>query len=91
MLELSRKDFTEACERAQVWGSVTVDPHQGRGATGPGLTLPVAKVNDFLAAMALIMADGGRSSDAVHLVARVRTEPQGRGVMAFWPDAVLVD
>lgn len=89
-LELTRHQLALACQQAEIAGSEILDPHVGRDGTGPGLTLPVVKVPEFLAALALILAYEGRSVDAANLATWVRTDPKGRAIAAYWPNAVLV-
>lgn len=88
-LELTRRQLAAACQQAEIWGSQVLDTHVGRDGDGPGLTLPVAKVPAFLAALTVVLAQEGRTTEAVNLSASVRTEPKGAAIAAYWPGALL--
>jgi hypothetical protein len=90
-LTLPRKHLVKACEQADVLGSEILDSHTGRRGTGAGLTLPTWKANEVLAALAQLLIDDGRGSDAAHVIAGNFTEPKGRALVAYWPDATLTD
>lgn len=89
-LELSRKHLAKACEQIEVWGYKVFANHNP-GGTGVAITLPPAKVGEFMTALAELIAEDGREDDAEDATHLVHTSPKGRAIKATWPGAVLTD
>lgn len=94
-MQISRQDIVIAAENADLREDdySIRESYAGRfDVTGAGVVLPASDTTLFMVSLAVLLAEDGRSEDALNLARLAHTDSMGLdGVIVYWGGVELAD